>query len=347
MSVTRFAHIKKGAAVASHAAAAPCASKEGGSGAYAQAGPQAAAGAPRHASHRKRPRGANRLIALALVFVLVGVALIAYPSVANWLNQMKQNEVAQTQDQTVATLPAEDLSAEWAAAEDFNQRVRDNFVHVTDPFNPDVQTVDDDAYYQILNVAGDGVMGQIMIPSIGVDLPIYHGIGSEGMQHGVGHMPQTSLPTGGASTHCVLAGHTGLPSARIFDKLDQLHVGDWFIVRVLGEDHAYRVTSTEVVLPEQTDSLTIQDGQDLMTLVTCTPYGVNSHRLLVHAQRCDVPQEWLDRNTEGGDLVSQTRQHPELVAIIACEAAPVIGLLVALFLRRRKRKRAAATDSRK
>lgn len=138
-------------------------------------------------------------------------------------------------------------------------------------------------------------MGTLVIPAIHVNLPIYHGTSDEVLQDGVGHLEGTSVPIGGLSTHSVLSGHTGLPSMKIFDALDQLEVGDYFIIQVLGEDHAYRVTSIEVVLPDETSSLGIQEGKDLCTLVTCTPYGVNSHRLLVHAERCEVPVEWLDK----------------------------------------------------
>ena len=147
------------------------------------------------------------------------------------------------------------------------------------------------------------------------------------MTHAVGHVPNSSLPVGGPSTHAVLAGHTGLPSAVIFDALDKLGVGDYFVIRVLGEEHAYRVTSTEVVLPDDASSLGIRDGEDLVTLVTCTPYGVNSHRLLVHAERCDVPQDWIDRKAGG-----QLGEVP-LLARQAAQVPPVaVGLAFALAL---------------
>ena len=201
---------------------------------------------------------------------------------------------------------------------------------VSDPFDPNNSTPSDEEYAEVLNLAGDGVMGQLVIPSIGVNLPIYHGVSDDQLLCGVGHLPTTSLPIGGPSTHCVLAGHTGLPSAKILGDIDQLKEGDWFIIRVLGEDHAYRVTSTEVVLPTETQSLVTQDGRDLVTLVTCTPYGVNTHRLLVHAERCEVPQEWLDMQNQADDvpLLSPADEGAPLVVLSLIGLGAGAGLIL-------------------
>lgn len=284
---------------------------------------------PRH----RRARGTI----LALLAVLAGIALIAYPYVSDYLNVAEQRKVQTRQQDAVASTSSGDLSAEREQAEDFDERIRTSRVHVTDPFDPDSGSPSDEEYESVLNLAGDGVMGQLDIPSIGVSLPIYHGVDGDGMNHGVGHMPSTSLPIGGDSTHCVLAGHTGLPSARIFDRLVELKVGDWFVIRVLGEDHAYRVTSTEVVFPDQTDDLAIQDGKDLVTLVTCTPYGVNTQRLLVHAERCDVPQEWLDMQGSGGtsSSASVTEDLSTVwLTLVGIGIGVLIALVVCLVLRR-------------
>lgn len=225
--------------------------------------------------------------------------MIAYPFASDYFNKLEQAKVSQGLSQTVAETPQEDLSAYIEQARDYNKRLLAGSTYVIDPFDPDAPSATDEEYLACLNLNGDGVMGQIIIPAIDVNLPIVHGTESSGMDHSVGHVINTSLPVGGESTHAVLAGHTGLPSAVIFDKLDELVVGDYFIVQVLGEDLAYRVTSTEVVLPDDSSSLAVKEGEDLMTLVTCTPYGVNSHRLLVHAQRCEAPQDWLDRKSTG------------------------------------------------
>ena len=285
-----------------------------------------------------RPRG-PRTVVVAVLLLLLGVGLIAYPYASTWLNQAEQNKVAKSQQEVVAQTSPEDLSAQMAAAQDFNRRLFAGKVQVTDPFDPNVSKTTGEEYESLLNLAGDGVMAQITIPSIGVSLPIYHDVDGDGMQHGVGHMPSTSLPVGGESTHSVLAGHTGLPSAKIFDDLNQLKDGDWFIIQVLGEDHAYRVTSTEVVLPDETSSLAIVEGEDMMTLVTCTPYGVNTHRLLVHAKRCEVPQEWLDRQGEQPFVSPTPNMGTPLFALTLVGVAVGSGVVMGWLLVRRRRKR--------
>ena len=267
------------------------------------------------------------LILVASLVIALGLAMIAYPFASDYLNRREQAKVTQDLEHVTNETPAEDLSAQMERAVDYNERLVSGSAYVVDPFDPDAPKTSDEEYVSLLNLAGNGVMGSIAIPRIGVDLPIYHGVEGEGMMHAVGHVPNSSLPVGGPSTHSVLAGHTGLPSAVIFDALDKLGVGDYFVIRVLGEEHAYRVTSTEVVLPDDASSLGIRDGEDLVTLVTCTPYGVNSHRLLVHAERCDVPQDWVDRKTGG-----QLGEVP-LLARQAAQVPPVaVGLAFALAL---------------
>ncbi len=246
----------------------------------------------RPSSARKRAR---RNVLFACLVLLAGVLCVAYPIVSNALQQSAQGKVISVQEDAVAEAPKEDLSAERAAAVDYNERLLNGSAVVTDPFDPEAQRPTDEEYEQVLNLNGDGVMGTLVIPAIHVNLPIYHGTSDEVLQDGVGHLEGTSVPIGGESTHAVLSGHTGLPSMKIFDALDQVKEGDYFIIQVLGEDHAYEVTSIETVLPDETDSLVIKEGKDLCTLVTCTPYGVNSHRLLVHAERCEVPEEWLNK----------------------------------------------------
>jgi sortase family protein len=242
--------------------------------------------------HRERKRRSRIQVMIAVFVLLVGIFLVCYPFVSNVLNQLEQDKVSVNQQQVVEQLEPEDLSAQKQAALDYNARLFAGSVRVVDPFDTGDYVPGNAEYEQMLNLAGDGVMGRLVIPKIEVDLPIYHYTNDEVLGHGVGHVVQTSLPIGGASSHCVLAGHTGLPAARIFEQLDRLTVGDWFVIQVLGENHAYRVTKTEVVLPEEVSSLAIEPDRDLVTLVTCTPYGVNSHRLLVHAERCEVPSEW-------------------------------------------------------
>lgn len=296
----------------------------------------------------ERPRKARRWLApaLAILLVLSGLCLLLYPVASDYLNKVEQAKVSNNLRQVVQEATPADLTAWRQQAIDYNNRLYSGAAYVVDPFDPDAPKTSDEEYLACLNLAGDGAMGTITIPSIGVDLPIYHGVTGEGMDHGVGHEPHSSLPVGGPSTHAVLAGHTGLPSAVIFDKLDKLHVGDYFVLQVLDEDLAYRVTSTEVVLPDDTSSLAIQKDKDLVTLVTCTPYGVNSHRLLIHAERCDVPKEWLERKDRDTGLLSTYNAlrdkigvPPALIGVLLA-----IAVLAAVYAINRRRKNRAGHD---
>ncbi len=298
------------------------------------------------ASHAGYRKGARRWLApiLTALLVLTGLCLLLYPVASDYLNKVEQAKVSNNLRQVVQEATPEDLSAWRQQAIDYNGRLYSGVAYVIDPFDPNAPKTSDEEYLSCLNVAGDGAMGTIVIPSIGVDLPIYHGVTGEGMDHGVGHEPNSSLPVGGPSTHAVLAGHTGLPSAVIFDKLDKLHVGDYFVLQVLDEDLAYRVTSTEVVLPDDTSSLAIQKGKDLVTLVTCTPYGVNSHRLLIHAERCDVPKDWLERKDRDAGLASAYKALSDKIgvppALIGMLLAVAV-LAVAYAVSRRRKSRAS------
>lgn len=273
------------------------------------------------------------------VILLMGIALISYPFVSDWVNQVTQNEVSATQQSVVTALPQVNLTAEKEKAITYNKNLRSGSSRVIDPFDSKNTKPGTDEYKNVLNVAGDGVMGELIIPKISVDLPIYHFTTDNVLQHGVGHVVNTSVPIGGESTHSVLAGHTGLPTARLFDRLGELQTGDWFIIRVLGEDHAYKVTSTEVVLPEQVNSLSVEQEKDQVTLVTCTPYGVNSHRLLVHAERTDVPAEWNEQNkltNRSIDSSSNASRHPILFSIAGVLCAGILLLLIYFIVRRKK-----------
>lgn len=293
------------------------------------------------ASDKKRGQTWVRVI-VAVLALLVGAAFIAYPFVSDAVNQAREREVVETTIQSVYNTDEATLEAERERAYEYNERLLDGRAVVTDPFDPDADRPNDEDYNVSLNLSGDGVMGTINIPKIHLELPIYHGTEESTLEHGVGHLQGTSLPIGGESSHCVLSGHTGLPTMKIFDSLDQLEVGDYFIISVLDEDHAYEVTSVEVVLPDETDSLVIERGRDLCTLVTCTPYGINSHRLLVHAERCDVPAEWLDKGE--ADFPTGYSEPPDKallpsVLIGLALAAAIIGLyLLISWIRKRRRE---------
>lgn len=277
-----------------------------------------------------------RLVIAALVFVL-GAVLIAYPYVSDYVHKQEQRGVITVQEEAVEEADDSALRDELARAQDYNERLLSSKTVVTDPFDPDELGVTDEEYESLLNLEGDGVMGTLVIPKIDLQMPIYHYTNDEELQAGVGHMESTSLPVGGESTHAVLAGHNGLPSVKIFDRLDELEVGDYFVIEVLGEEHAYRVTSKETVLPEETDSLTVVDGADLVTLVTCTPYGVNTHRLLVHAERCELPASWGEVDREATEASAAAPDAP-LLEFTLLGLAVAAGLLVAWALARRARR---------
>ncbi len=271
--------------------------------------------------------------------------MIAYPFASDYLNKLEQAKVSVNLERTIESTPEEDLSFYLQQAADYNARLLSGSTYVVDPFDPDAPTATDEDYLACLNLNGDGIMGKIVIPSIGVNLPIYHGTEGDGMNHGVGHVVNTSLPVGGSSTHAVLAGHTGLPSAIIFDALDRVREGDYLIIQILGQDRAYRVISTEVVVPDDTSGLAVQRGEDLITLVTCTPYGVNSHRLLVHTENCDVPQDWLDRKAAHDTglpfpyEVSKGSFPPFVVGLFVAAGILVLWLAARLVRKRRRRVR--------
>lgn len=271
-------------------------------------------------------QSARTKVLIAVISLLVGVACIAYPFISDAINQANQHLISEASWQAVDEASEATLAAEHEKAVTYNQQLLDGRAVVTDPFDPDAERPTDEDYDNVLNLSGDGVMATINIPKIHVELPIYHTTDTDVLEHGIGHLEGTSVPIGGESTHCVLSGHTGLPSMKIFDNLDQLEVGDYFVISVLGEDHAYRVTSVEVVLPDETDSLVIEQGRDLCTLVTCTPYGVNTHRLLVHAERCELPAEWLDKGD--ADFPSGYTEPPDKALL----PSVLLGLLLAALV---------------
>ena len=280
-------------------------------------------------------------VILECIGVVLGVALIAYPYVSDYLEKQYQSQVIVTQENTVAS-DAVDLESERQKALDYNDRLYvGGLWAVGSSGMADADTVNEE-YASLMNVAGDGVMGTVVIPKINVRTPLYHTTDDGVLQKGAGHLEMTSLPFGGTSSHAVLTGHTGLPSVRVFDDLDRLVVGDYFVLQVLGEDHAYRVTSIETVLPEELGSLQIQEGRDLVTLVTCTPYGINTHRLLVHGERCGLPAEWAD----GDDKEAGTTPEPgrALLPFTLLGVAVALGIVFGLLARRLVRHRRGRVD---
>lgn len=227
---------------------------------------------------------------LFLVF-LIGAGILFYPTVSDLWNNYRNQQLISEYTEVVETLESEDFSEIWAEAREYNAQHTVNTI--LDAFDEEEgDYVLSHPYDQVLNPTGNEIMGYLEIPKISVKLAIYHGIGTEALENGCGHIEGTSLPIGGVGTHSVLSAHRGLPSAKLFTDLDQLEIGDLFYITVLDEKLAYKVDQILTVLPEETEDLAIEEDKDLVTLVTCTPYGVNSHRLLVRGERTEyVPEE--------------------------------------------------------
>ncbi len=229
-------------------------------------------------------------ILIVLVF-LAGIAVFLYPTVSNYLYKKNSSKAITSHAENLSKLSPEVIAEEKEAVRRYNKSLFENAVVLTDPFDPDAYPITDGEYTELL--AFDDVMAYIEIPAINVYLPIYHGTEEETLLIGVGHLENTSLPAGGKDTHAVLSAHCGLPSARLFTDLNLLKKGSLFRIHVLNEKLTYQVYSIEVVEPDDSSSLFIQEGEDLVTLITCTPYGKNTHRLLVHGKRIEEKDEAL------------------------------------------------------
>lgn len=231
-------------------------------------------------------------ILIVLVF-LAGIAIFLYPTVSDYLYEKNSTRAITEHSENLSKLSPEVIAEEKKAVRRYNKSLFENAVVLTDPFDPDAYPITDGEYTELL--AFDDVMAYIEIPAINVYLPIYHGTEEETLFRGVGHLENTSLPAGGESTHAVLSAHCGLPSARLFTDLNLLREGNIFRIHVLDEKLTYQVYDIETVNPDDRSSLFIQKGEDLVTLITCTPYGKNTHRLLVHGRRIEEKDETLTK----------------------------------------------------
>ena len=253
-------------------------------------------------------------IVLLLVF-LIGLSLLLYPTVSDYWNSFHQTRAIASYAEAVAELDDVSYEQYWEEAQAYNEALRGNS-HRYQPTGEETEQ-----YETLLNISGNGIMGYIEIPAIGVSLPIYHGVEDTVLQIAIGHIEGTSLPVGGPGTHCVVSGHRGLPSAKLFTDLDKLAAGDVFLLRVLDEVLTYEVDQIHIVEPHEVDLLEIEEGQDLCTLVTCTPYGINSHRLLVRGHRIE--------NQESASSIRITADAMQIEPILVAPAvaAPMLLLL--------------------
>lgn len=270
-------------------------------------------------------------ILLTMVF-LIGLSLLLYPSLSNYWNALHQSRAISGYTEQVSNMDQAEYERIWNEAREYNRTHKDR------PNSFKLTEEQIKQYSQLLNVGGNGVMGYIEIPSIKVSLPICHGTDETVLQSAVGHLEWSSLPVGGSSSHCVLSGHRGLPSAKLFTNLDKLVEDDIFVLRVLNEVLTYQVDQILIVEPKDTKDLQIVEGQDYCTLVTCTPYGINTHRLLVRGHRIENPEEAQTAYV----TADATQIKPLLVAPML--AVPVLVLLIITLLIPKQHKKKTGGD---
>lgn len=263
---------------------------------------------------------------LLILILLAGVSLLLYPTVSDYWNSFHQSRAIASYAEQVANIDDAQYEELWDAARDYNQ----SLLHRPNDFI--LSDEQQEIYKSLLDFGGNGIMGYIEIPTIDVMLPIYHGTKESVLQIAVGHLDWTSLPVGGAGSHCVLSGHRGLPSARLFTDLDKLKVGDVFMLHVLNEILTYEIDQILIVEPQDTDPLLIEPGKDLCTLITCTPYGINSHRMLVRGHRIESQEEPKDIRI----TADAVRIEPLMVAPIV--AVPILLVLLIILLLPKQKK---------
>ena len=265
-------------------------------------------------------------IVLVLVF-FVGLSVLLYPTVSDYWNSLHQSRAIATYSDAVEEMDTSDYERMWAEADAYNEKLYES------GHGLGLKKKEKKEYNNLLNVSGTGIMSYIEIPKIKCSLPIYHGTDEGVLQIAIGHIEGSSLPVGGVNTHCVLSGHRGLPSAKLFSNLDKLEEGDIFMIRTLDQTLTYEVDQIRIVLPDEVDDLKIEEGKDLCTLVTCTPYGINTHRLLVRGHRVANREE-----AEAVRVTADAMQVDNRI-VAACIAVPVLLILLAGIFVSGRRKR--------
>ncbi len=271
-------------------------------------------------------------ILFGLLF-LIGFGILVYPTVADQWNTYRQSRLISSYEETVSNMEPEDFTKEWEAARNFNNSItRNNLYGDVFGVGDEEASMEDTPYWQVLNVGGDGVMGYLSIPKINVKISIYHGTSDKVLQTGAGHLNGTKLPIGGESTHSVLAAHRGLPSARLFTDIDQLEKGDMFYIHILDKTFAYQVDQIlDMVDKDDMDTLEkalqIEEGKYYVTLFTCTPYGVNSHRLLVRGIQVPYEGEEEIESTPVDTMLKAVQNYYMLYLILGLS----VTLLIILF----------------
>lgn len=262
---------------------------------------------------------------------LVGFGILAYPTISNQWNTYRQSRLISNYDDAVSRMTEEDFEEVWTAARNYNQTFTQNSIR-SDVFGvEEAEDIRQTEYWKVLNAAGDGIMGYITIPKINIKLGIYHGTDTDVLETGVGHLNGTKLPIGGESNHSVLSAHRGLPSAKLFTDIDQMGKGDRFYLHILDEDMAYEVDQVLPMVDKDDfdaleEALKIEEGADYVTLFTCTPYGVNSHRLLVRGHR--VPYDGELESTPVDSMVQAIQNYYMLYLLLGLGVTALIILIM-------------------
>ena len=278
-------------------------------------------------------------VVFGLMF-LTGFGILAYPTVSDQWNTYRQSRLISDYENVVAEMEPEDYTREWEAARSFNDTITSNNLY-GDVFGEEAGELQETEYWHILNAAGDGVMGYMSIPKINIKLAIYHGTGDDVLQTGIGHLNGTRLPIGGESTHSVLAAHRGLPSARLFTDVDQMVRGDRIYIRILDETLAYEVDQILPMVDKDDmetlqEALSIREGEAHITLFTCTPYGVNSHRLLVRGVRVPYNGEEEIASTPVDTMLRAVQNYYMLYLILGLSVTILVILIMRFLFRPRR-----------
>lgn len=278
-------------------------------------------------------------IFFTVIFFLAGMSLVLYPLVANEWNNYRQSRLISEYEEAVSEGEGEiDYAEEWKKAHDYNDALLPSIL--PDSFARAAAGEEDEVYLSCLDIAGMGVMGYVEIPKIDVKLPIFHGTGEDVLEQGAGHLQGSSLPVGGESTHAVISAHRGLPSASLFTDLDRLEKGDHFLLYILDDILCYEVDQILVVKPDETEELSVIDGKDFVTLLTCTPYGVNSHRLLVRGHR--VPYEPENIEEESTGIFGAASIHTNYVFWVIVGFSVTAFVIALLYLYDKKKRKEMA-----
>lgn len=269
---------------------------------------------------------------LVTLFIGASIVMMFYPWISNFVNQHQADITVDNYKKKEKSLSEEQKEEMWKKAQMYNADLAKNQVELTDPFVESKSAIKSGLIYNnLLNIDKSGMMCYLEIPCINVNLPVFHGTAASTLERGIGHLEGSSLPVGGKSTHAVLTGHTGLNNAKLFTDLTEVKEGDLFFLHTLGKDLAYRVIEIEVVLPEETQDLLIRKGKDLVTLITCTPYGVNSHRLFVTGIRTKYTPEEKENAKDDRSKDSQWMNEYKKAAIIGLAIALAVIILLKGF----------------